>query len=185
MRRLFSAWLLGILVLGFFITSSYTVSAQKVIEARLPEACKKELYEKPDFLKNRGSYSNIFNIQANLPFVPTECGLDNGGLGPDGKTSGKPETTAIPVKYFPFVLLRVYNFIISLAFYLFGLGLIIIGITIQTGVLASNYDYYTKLKRYLSNAIQGIVIVLFAYYIVYTILWIFNADAILNDAILK
>jgi hypothetical protein len=181
MRRLFSAWLLCILAFGFIISGAYTVSAQTEIYKRLPQKCSDELATKVDFLKNKGSFDNIFNLSKNLPFVPAPCALDDPSADPKNTAQA---TTAIPVKYFPFVIIRVYRFLISLAFYLFGLGLLVLGVTIQVGVFNGNYDFERKIRSYLSRAIVGIATVLFAYYIVAIILWIFNVDSVLNEAIL-
>jgi hypothetical protein len=181
MRRLYSAWLLYILAFGFFISGAYSVTAQTAIIERLPPLCVKELESKVDFLKNQGSFDNIFNLSKNLPFIPAECASDDGSKDPKNKASA---TTALPVKYFPFILLRVYRFLISLAFYLFGLGMLVLGVTIQVGVFNGNYDFEKKIRSYLSRSITGIATVLFAYYIVAMVLWIFNVDSILNEGII-
>jgi hypothetical protein len=188
MRRLFSAWLLCILAFGLVLTGAYSVSAQEVLDKRLSKPCVEELKAIGKPLENQGKYLNVFDINANLPFTPKECAKDSipdenpTGIDKRYLTSG---TSAIPVKYFPFILLRVYKFMVSLAFYLFGLGLIVLGITIQTGVFTNNYSYYTKIKTYFGSAITGLVTVLFAYYIVAIILWIFNVDDILSQEIIK
>jgi hypothetical protein len=184
MRRLFSAWLLCILAFGLVLTGAYSVSAQKVLEDRLNPDCATALSTVKKPLENQGKFVNIFDISANLPFTPSECAKDLASKDEKDKY-GAQGTTAIPVKYFPFVLLRVYKFMVSLAFYLFGLGLLVLGITIQVGVFNGNYDFERKIRTYFSRSITGLATVLFAYYVVAIILWIFNVDDILQAAIIK
>jgi hypothetical protein len=183
MRRLFSAWLLCILAFGLVLTGAYSVSAQKVLEDRLTPACVTALAVVNDPLKNQGKFNNIFDIGANLPFTPAACALDQASKD-DKDKYGKQGTSAIPVKYFPFVLIRVYKFMVSLAFYLFGLGLLVLGVTIQVGVFNGNYDFERKIRTYFSKSITGLATVLFAYYVVAIILWIFNVDDILSAEII-
>jgi hypothetical protein len=189
MRKKILAFLLCILAFGLILTGAYDVSAQNVLDTRLTDACKTELNSGIDFLKNKGNYYNIFDISANLPFTPAECASDNGSTknanGVDDKYTKNSGTSALPVKYFPFVLLRVYKFMVSLAFYLFGLGIMVLGILMQAGVFAGNYNFETQIKSYFSRAIRGLVTVLFAYYFVAMLLWLFNADSILNTEIIK
>ena len=184
MRKALSALLLCILAFGFILTGAYSVSAQKVLEERLKPECALALKTSKSPLDNDGKYNNIFNINANLPFTPAECAQDKPPAGSKDKYNDQPGTTAIPVKYFPYVLIRVYKFMVSLAFYLFGLGLLILGVTIQSGVFSGDYNYYIKIKKYFSSGIVGLATVLFAYYIVATILWIFNVDNVLDAEIL-
>ncbi len=187
MKRKYLAWLMCFLAFSLILTGTYEVSAQKVLEDRITQSCADALYKKPAFLENGGEFASqlggIFNIQAQLPFVPASCAKDKAG-DPKDKYAAKSGTTALPVKYFPFVLLRVYRFMISLAFYMFGLGLIVTGVLIQAGVFSSNFDYFRKIKQYLNNSIVGISTVLFAYYFVYILLWIFNASELLDQNII-
>ena len=185
MRKALSAWLLCILAFGFILTGAYSVSAQKVLEDRLTDLCSNALKASKSPLENNGFYNNIFNINANLPFTPAECAKDKAPTGTADKYNKESGTTAIPVKYFPFVLLRVYKFMVSLAFYLFGLGLIILGVTIQSGVFSGDYNYYIKIKKYFSSGIVGLATVLFAYYIVAIVLWVFNVDQVLGGEIIE
>lgn len=145
--------------------------AQKVIEEKLADACKTALAKTVNLF---GSLGDLVNPQANLPFVPVECAKDK-----DGKT------TAIPIKHLPFVILRVYKFLISLALYLFGFGIVVLGIIIQTDVFGGNVDYTRRIKNYFSSSFTGLLYVLFAYFIVLTILNIFNMESLLTEQIIK
>jgi hypothetical protein len=182
MRRLFSAWLLCILAFGLVLTGAYSVSAQKVLESRLEPKCVQDLLAIGAPLDNKGNYLNIFDISSNLPFTPSSCAKDKAGTDPKDKYTSTAGTSAIPVQYFPFILIRVYKFMISLAFYLFGLGLLVLGVTIQVGVFNGNYDFERKIRTYFSRSITGLATVLFAYYAVAIILWIFNVDNVILSA---
>lgn len=147
-----------------------TVYAQKSIEETLSGECKSALNRRISLFS---SLNDLVNPGSNLPFVPAPCGKNTKG-----------ETSAIPVTYFPFVLLNVYKFLISLALYLFTLGIIVNGIAMQADVFQGNIEYAGKIKKYFSTAISGLLTVLFAYFIVYIILWVFNADKILSTPII-
>ncbi len=168
MKKLISALLLGLLLVGGLSFGS-EVYAQKVIEEKLTPACKTALNSKISLFS---SLSGLINPSANLPFVPAQCAVDKDG-----------RTTAIPVQYFPFVLLNVYKFMISLSLYMFTLGIIAMGVIIQFNVLQANYNYQAEIKKRFSQGIKGFFTVLFAYFIVYIVLWIFNADKILSTPI--
>jgi hypothetical protein len=172
MRRIFSKLILSILVFILVFGTISPVYAQKVIEEKMTAGCKSKIGAQVNLF---GSFNDIVNPQANLPFVPKECGTDVEG-----------KTTAIPVKYFTYVILRVYKFLISLSFYLFALALITLGVTIQYSSINGDYNYISKTKAQFRNAFTGLVMVLFAYYIVYFILWIFNVDQfILNTKLIQ
>jgi hypothetical protein len=172
MKRIISLLILSFVTLTIVLTSGIIVQAQNDIESQLTGPCKSALGAKINLF---GSITDLINPQSSLPFTPKECGKD---------ISGK--STAIPVKYFPLVLLRVYKFLISLSLYLFAFGLILLGVMIQADIFSGNYDYMRKIRSYFKNAITGLLTTLFAYFIVMTILWIFNIDQrIIGESILK
>ncbi|MGL4759665.1 MAG: hypothetical protein ACRCXZ_10120 [Patescibacteria group bacterium] len=166
MKRLFIACLSVAIIFISFLSIYSIVEAQKSIEAVLTGVCKTKLNEQITIF---GSLKDLINPAANLPFVPAECGTDTKG-----------GTSAIPVSYLPLVLLKVYKFIIGIAAYLFLLGLLITGVLIQLRVMSGNVAYERQLNQYFGNAITGLFWVLGAYFVVYIILWIFNADKILT-----
>jgi hypothetical protein len=168
MKKLLSVLLLGIILIGG-LSFGTQVQAQKVIEDSLRPECKSALNSKISLFS---SLSGLINPGANLPFVPSACGTDKDG-----------RTTAIPVAYFPFVLLNVYKFMISIGLYLFTLGIIILGVIIQFNVFSSNYNYQAEIRKRLKQGITGFLTILFAYFIVYLVLWVFNADKILSTPI--
>jgi hypothetical protein len=185
MRSKISALILCFVSLFIGLSCTIMVDAQTGLDARVDPVCKQKLLTKTNLLDNGGDFLGIFNIQANLPFLPEECGKDVGGIDPYTKQQTVKSTTAIPVKYFPYVLYRVYRFIISLGFYLFGLGLVTTGVLIQTSAFSGDTAYQLKLKTYIRKGVTGIFTILFAYYVVFIILWIFNADSLLTETILK
>jgi hypothetical protein len=171
MFRLLSIFSISVLLLGLAISTPIEVSAQKVIEAQLSPNCVTALSSKITLFT---SLIDLINPQANLPFTPTVCAVNTKG-----------QTTAIPVKYLPFVLLRVYKFIISLALYGFGFSMVILGVMMQAEILQGDLNYWSKIQKGFSRSITGLFTVLFAYYIVQIILFIFNIENILTEVIIK
>jgi hypothetical protein len=171
MKRLLSMLFLQIAVVALLTLVPVNVNAQKVIEDTITPACASALSAP---LSLFGSLTDLVNPSANLPFTPAACGKDKGGY-----------TTALPVKYLPFVLLRVYKAMISFAVYLFGLSIIILGVMIQLEILQGDVTYWAKIRKAFSSSITGLLTVLFAYYVVQIILYIFNIESVLSEGIIK
>lgn len=172
MKRLISVLFLQIAIVALLTLIPVNVNAQKVIEDTISPACASALSAP---LSLFGSLTDLINPSANLPFTPASCSKDK-----DNKY-----TTALPVKYLPFVLLRVYKAMISFAVYLFGLSIIILGVMIQLEILQGDVTYWSKIKKAFSSSITGLLTVLFAYYVVQIILYIFNIESVLSEAIIK
>jgi hypothetical protein len=125
------------------------------------------------------SFMDIVNPQSSLPFLPDVCTV--------GDTSGNVTPTSKPnalnIKFLGLAVIRIYKFIVSFAFYGFGLSLMINAVLYQFNLIQGNGDAYGAFRTNVNRSVVGIIIVLLAYLIVQTILWIFNLQGLLQQKI--
>jgi hypothetical protein len=113
---------------------------------------------------------DIINPQRLLPFLPESC-----TVGADGKV------VSLHLGYLSYALIRITKFLISFAFYGFGLNIMISGFMYQTNVLQGDSAAIGKLQKNIANSAKGVIIVILAFFFVQTILYIFNLQGLLTE----
>jgi hypothetical protein len=126
-----------------------------------PDTCK-EMIKKQEV-----KIWDLPNINKFLPIIPLECGMNN----------GKMQQLGIAV--IPDIIIRVLGLLFVLAFYLFPGAIVLLGFNLalkpfDPSINKSQFTEITTLPRLITKQIGGIfiglVLILFAYTIVFTIL---------------
>jgi hypothetical protein len=118
------------------------------------------------------SFEDIVNPQRNLPFLPDVCTVD-----------ANKGANALEIKYLGLAFIRIYKFMISFAFYGFGLSLAINGVLYQFNLIQGNADAFGAFKKNITKSVIGVITVLLAYFIIQMILWIFNLQSLTSQTI--
>jgi hypothetical protein len=153
-----------ILSLGLFsLTNIISVKANPNLGT--PAACKSAIAKKDIKIWD------LPNISAFLPIIPAACALDGENVQPLGVTA------------LPDILIRVVGFMFSFAFYILPFAFVLLGFNLalkpfDPSINKNQFQEITTLGRLIAKQIGqivfGIIIIVFAYTVVFTILRLFN-----------
>lgn len=155
---------IGIMVLGLFLvlasSSNVNILAHAQSRDGVPVNCNN--------VKKEIKWAMLFNIGNFLPIIPAECGI-----------AGDGNIQPLPIKFLFDIIIRSVGFLFSLAFYLLPIAIIVYGarvlfIAFDPNLNKSEFQEVTTIgrtiTRELGQFLTGIVIIMFAYTIVFTIL---------------
>jgi hypothetical protein len=118
--------------------------------------------------KKKITFTSLFNIGNFLPLIPEECGIDSEqGVAP------------LPFYFLFDIIVRTAGFLFSFAFFILPIAIIVYGarilfVSFDPGLNKSDFTQATTIGRTitaeLAKFLTGIVIILFSYTIVFTIL---------------
>jgi hypothetical protein len=132
------------------------------------EACNSEIYNK------KITFTSLFNIGNFLPLIPASCGV--------GADDG---VNALPLIFLFDIIIRTAGFIFSFAFYMLPTAIVIYGARVlflpfDPGL---NYNEFLEVRtagrtitKTLGQFLTGIVIILFSYTLVFTILQVLQIN---------
>jgi hypothetical protein len=164
MQRILKFLQVNLLIFGLFLVLVPSSSGNVVVHADtgLNSTCEATK------IKTKLKFTDILYIGKFLPLIPEECGVAS-----DGNIQPLPF-------YFIFdILIRVLGFLFSLAFYLLPVAIIVYGgrvlfIAFDPNLNKNEFQEVTtigrKLTAELGQFVIGLVIILFSYTIVFTIL---------------
>lgn len=120
-------------------------------------------------------WSSLFDIGNFLPLIPAECGIaQDGNIQP------------LPIKLLFDIIIRSAGFLFSLAFYMLPIATVVYGARVlflpfDPNLNKSEFQEVTTagrtITRELGQFITGLVIIVFAYTIVFTILEVLQIDS--------
>ena len=163
MTRILKFLQVSILIFGLLLVlipssnSSLIVHAQSGISAE----CEKVR------VKKKIKFIDILYIGNFLPLIPEDCGVKDGNINP------------LPFYFLFDVIIRTVGFLFSVAFYLLPLAIIAYGarvlfIEFDPGFNKNDFQQITtvgrKLTEELATFVTGLIIIVFSYTIVFTIL---------------
>ena len=154
----------GLMILGLFLVlvpaSNASISVYAQSRDGVPSNCTN--------VKKEIKWAMLFDIGNFLPIIPAECGIaDDGNIQP------------LPIKFLFDIVVRSAGFLFSLAFYLLPIAIIVYGarvlfIAFDPNLNKSEFQEVTTIGRTITKELgqflTGIVIIMFAYTIVFTIL---------------
>jgi hypothetical protein len=142
------------------VTSTISVHAQNARETAILEKCK-------TVAKKKINFASLFNISNFLPLIPQECSSAEDGVVP------------LPLNFLFDIIIRTAGFLFSFAFYLLPVAIIVYGarvllIPFDPTLNKSDFTQASTIGRTitaeLAQFVTGILIILFSYTVVFTIL---------------
>jgi hypothetical protein len=169
----------SLLIFGLFLVlvpvgKNVSVNAQGVTSSKpLTEACSK------GYKNKKIQWADLFFINKFLPLIPQECG-----------TNDKGEFAPLPLPFLFDIIIRTAGFLFSLAFYLLPVAIIVYGARVlflpfDPKLNSNEFQEVTTagrtITKELGQFLTGIIIILLAYTIVFTILGTLRIDGINTD----
>jgi hypothetical protein len=154
----------SLLIFGLFLVLVPASSGNVVVHAAngVNEACERTK------IKKKLIFTDIIYIGKFLPLIPEECGIaDDGNINP------------LPFSFIFDLIIRLLGFLFSLAFYLLPVAIIVYGgrvlfVAFDPSLNKSEFQEVTTIgrtiTRELGQFVTGLIIILFSYTIVFTIL---------------
>lgn len=172
MNKIFKILQISLVALSMMLVLVSTLTVNVSAQTQSYQACNA-------VIKKKITFTSLFNLGNFLPLIPEDCGISKDSNGVDG-------VNPLPFYYIFDFIVRGAGFLFSLAFYMLPIAVIVYGsrvlfVPFDPSLNKSDFTQASTIGRTITNELgqflTGIVIILFSYTVVFTILGTLQIDS--------